>query len=91
MFTVAASRSPQRPPARAAGSLSRANLGGTRVRIRVDRNLDRHRLKRVAVADKAANHRHDLTDVASDPDRDEIKSADPRFVGSKLIQPAPGT
>lgn len=57
-----------------------------------DRDLDRHRLKGGRRwADEAADDRHDLTDVASDPDRDEIKSADPRFVGSKLIQPAPDT
>ena len=51
-------------------------LGAIRARNSSHRNLDRHRLKRIAVADKAANHRHDLTDVASDPDRDEIESAD---------------
>ncbi len=64
-------------PVRAAGSLSEAGLGAIRACICGDRNLDRHPLKRVAFSDKAANHRHYLPDVASGPDRDEIKSADP--------------
>ncbi len=32
-------------------------------------------LKRAAVADKAANHRHYLADVTSNPDRNEIEPA----------------
>ena len=43
--------------------------------FRGDRNLDGHRLKCIAFADNAADHRHHLTNVASDADRDEIGAA----------------
>lgn len=71
--------------------ISRQGLGTSRARICGDRNLDRHPLKRAAVADKAANHRHYLSDVTSDPTGMRLNPPMPWLVGSKLIQPTPDT
>src|SRR5271168_355519 len=55
--------------------------------LRIDRDLDRHAQKAVGGPGETSDHRHDLTDVASDPDRNEVEAPTLLFVGSKLIQP----
>src|SRR5271170_3930772 len=49
--------------------------------LRIDRDLDRHAQKAVGGPDETSDHRHDLTDVASDPDRNEVEAADASVCG----------
>src|SRR4029079_12424720 len=57
----------------------------------VDRDSDLHAQKRVAFAKETAKHRRALANIASNRNGDKIAPPTLRCVGSKVIQPAPGT
>ena len=56
-----------------------------------DENFYGHPGEGAGAADEAAGHRDRLPDVPRDRDRDQIEAPRLQLVGSKVIQPAPGT